>query len=50
MKYRMIDKKPLYHGFFQIDAYTVEHETVAGGWQRITREHLERGDAVAVLL
>ncbi len=50
MKYRIVDKTVLYRGFFELDAYTVEHETVAGGWQRITREHLERGDAVAVLL
>lgn len=50
MKYRMIDRKPLYRGFFHLDACTVEHDCFAGGSQTVVREHLERGDAVAVLL
>jgi len=50
MKYRMIDQTPLYRGFFHLDACTVEHDCFAGGSQTIVREHLERGDAVAVLL
>ncbi|HXH72757.1 MAG TPA: NUDIX domain-containing protein [Mariprofundaceae bacterium] len=50
MKYRITGRKPLYRGFFHLDACTVEHDCFAGGSQTIVREHLERGDAVAVLL
>ncbi len=50
MHYKFIDKHSLYNGFFQLDAFTVEHERFDGGNQTIVREHLERGDAVAILL
>jgi len=50
MHYKFTDKRPLYDGFFRLDAYTVEHDRFDGGKQTIVREHLERGDAVAVLL
>lgn len=50
MHYKFIDKHSLYNGFFRLDAFTVEHERFDGGNQTIVREHLERGDAVAVLL
>jgi len=50
MHYKFIDKRLLYNGFFRLDAYTVEHERFDGGKQIVVREHLERGDAVAVLL
>jgi len=45
-----VDKQPLYRGFFRLDAYDVEHECFAGGSLKIRREHLERGDAIAMLL
>ncbi|MDQ7011032.1 MAG: NUDIX domain-containing protein [Mariprofundaceae bacterium] len=50
MKFTLTDQKPLHRGFFRLDAYTVEHECFDGSTQIICREHLERGDAVAVLL
>jgi len=50
MEFRILDVQPLYQGFFRFERYTVEHDTFAGGTQTIQREHLERGDAVAVLL
>ncbi|MFQ5581693.1 MAG: NUDIX domain-containing protein [Mariprofundaceae bacterium] len=50
MRFNLIDQKRLHRGFFRLDAYTVEHECFNGGTQTICREHLERGDAVAVLL
>lgn len=50
MKYRITDRKPLHHGFFHIDAYHIEHDTFEGGKLNIVREHLERGNAVAILL
>lgn len=50
MEFTLEEKRPLYRGFFRLDAYTVRHERFDGGSQRIVREHLERGDAVAVLL
>ncbi len=50
MHYHIKGKRPLYRGFFRLDAYTVEHERFDGGTLSIVREHLERGDAVAVLL
>lgn len=50
MHYRITDKHELHHGFFRLDTYTVEHERFDGGTLTIHREHLERGDAVAILL
>jgi len=50
MQYKFIDKHALYRGFFRLDAYEIEHDCFAGGSLKIRREHLERGDAVAMLL
>ncbi|HKJ83666.1 MAG TPA: NUDIX domain-containing protein [Mariprofundaceae bacterium] len=50
MEYRITDKRPLYQGFFRLDACRVEHDRFDGGRLRIVRENLERGDAVAILL
>lgn len=50
MRYTLEECTPLYRGFFRLDAYRVRHERFDGGSQEIVREHLERGDAVAVLL
>ncbi|MDX8389590.1 MAG: NUDIX domain-containing protein [Mariprofundaceae bacterium] len=50
MKHTITDSKPLYRGFFKLDAYTVEHECFDKPPITIVREHLERGDAIAVLL
>jgi ADP-ribose pyrophosphatase len=50
MRYKLLNKQPLYRGFFELDAYEIEHECFAGGSQNIRREHLERGDAIAILL
>jgi ADP-ribose pyrophosphatase len=50
MEYSIREKKSLYQGFFRMDAYTVVHERFDGGEETIVREHLERGDAVAILL
>jgi len=50
MHYHIKERRSLYRGFFQLDAYTLEHDRFDGGKQTIVREHLERGDAVAVLL
>ena len=50
MEFRIVDASPLYRGFFRLDRYTVEHERFDGGTLAVSREHLERGDAVAVLL
>jgi len=42
--------KNLYKGFFQVDLYQFEHALFAGGKSElISREILERGDAIAVL-
>ena len=42
--------KNLYKGFFQVDLYEFEHALFAGGKSElISREILERGDAIAVL-
>jgi len=50
MDYEIINKRPLYGGFFTMHEYTVKHECFAGGNQQIKRENMERGDAVAMLL
>ena len=50
MDYTLKSKYPLHRGFFELDRYSVEHERFNGGTLHIEREHLERGNAVAVLL
>ncbi|MDX8398559.1 MAG: NUDIX domain-containing protein [Mariprofundaceae bacterium] len=50
MKYDLIQKRALHRGFFELDAYTIEHQRFDGGSMTIEREHLERGHAVAMLL
>jgi len=47
---QILDKKPLYKGFFQCNTYTLKHRLFAGGWSpAIEREIFERGHAAAVL-
>jgi len=50
MDYKLKSKRPLHRGFFELDSYSIEHERFDGGTLHIEREHLERGNAVAVLL
>ncbi len=47
---QIIDKKPVYQGFFKMVNYAFKHKLFAGGWSQIVnREIFERGHAVAVL-
>ncbi|MBF0282067.1 MAG: NUDIX domain-containing protein [Zetaproteobacteria bacterium] len=50
MKFTINKQTPLYRGFFALDAFDIEHECFDGGTLNIRREHLERGDAIAVVL
>ncbi len=50
MKYTIKAKTRVYQGFFAMDRYQLEHETFDGGTMQISRENMERGDAVALLL
>jgi len=50
-QFTILDKILCYRGFFRMEQYRLRHELFAGGWSpEITRECLERGHAVAVLL
>ncbi len=50
-QFEVLDKTIGYHGFFHMEKYRLRHELFRGGWSPdITRECLERGHAVAVLL
>lgn len=47
---KVINKQPLYQGFFKCNKYTFKHKLFAGGWSpEIQREIFERGHAAAVL-
>jgi ADP-ribose pyrophosphatase len=53
MNYQLeiLEKSIGYRGFFRLEKYRLRHELFAGGWSaEISRECLERGHAVAVLL
>ena len=50
MKYQIHNKEVLSDKFFKLDAYELEHDKFDGGSLNIRREHLERGNAVAILL
>lgn len=48
---KLLSKEDVFKGFFKMVRFTVSHKLFAGGWsQPITRELLERGDCVGVLL
>ncbi len=50
-RFEVLDKSICYSGFFRMEKYRLRHELFAGGWSsEMTRECLERGHAVAVLL
>lgn len=47
---RIVNKQPLYKGFFKCNKYTLKHRLFSGGWSpEIQREMFERGHAAAVL-
>jgi len=49
--FEILDQSSGYRGFFRLEKYRLRHELFAGGWSpEMTRECLERGHAVAVLL
>lgn len=51
MNWKIISKKILFKGFLSIDEYTLKHDLYAGGESElITRQLMERGHAVAILL
>jgi ADP-ribose pyrophosphatase len=50
-QFEVLNKTIGYNGFFRMEKYRLRHELFRGGWSPdITRECLERGHAVAVLL
>lgn len=50
-RFEILDQSVGYSGFFRMEKYRLRHELFAGGWSAdISRECLERGHAVAVLL
>ncbi|MBK8183023.1 MAG: NUDIX domain-containing protein [Candidatus Competibacteraceae bacterium] len=50
-RFEILEQSIGYDGFFRLEKYRLRHELFAGGWSaEITRECLERGHAVAVLL
>jgi ADP-ribose pyrophosphatase len=50
MKWSVINKKPLYSGFFKLTGYELKHDLFEGGESPVlSREMLDRGHAIAVL-
>ena len=50
-QFEVLNKTVGYDGFFRMEKYRLRHELFQGGWSPdITRECLERGHAVAVLV
>ena len=46
----ILEKKPVYDGFFKMNQYRLRHKLFSGDWgSEIVREMFERGHAVAVL-
>ncbi|MDH5473431.1 MAG: NUDIX domain-containing protein [Gammaproteobacteria bacterium] len=50
MKWRLINRQPVFSGFFKVDKCQIQHDLYAGGEIEISRELFHRGDAVAALL
>jgi len=50
-EFKVIQKEPMYQGFFSLNRYQLQHSLFAGGWSEVlTRELFQRGNCVAVLL
>lgn len=50
MKWSILDKKLLYHGFFTLEQFSLKHDLFDGGESKpLIRELLDRGQAAAVL-
>lgn len=46
----IIEKRPVYQGYFRLDSYTLRHARFDGGWSGVMkREVFERGHAAALL-
>ncbi len=50
MHWRLEEIQTLFAGFFRLERLVLRHERFQGGEMRITRELLERGDAVGVVI
>ncbi|RME82421.1 MAG: NUDIX domain-containing protein [Zetaproteobacteria bacterium] len=50
MRWEILGKETLYEGFFRLERVHLKHARFAGGEITVAREHLERGDAVGVVL
>ncbi len=50
MKWKLLDLKAKYQGFFKVDLCHIRHQTFEGSEVEVSRELFHRGDAVAVLL
>lgn len=51
LKFEIIEKENLYHGFFQLNRYHIRHQLFGGGWtETFQREMFERGHAAGALL
>ncbi|GAB6140226.1 ADP-ribose diphosphatase [Methylosoma difficile] len=49
--FQIIDKEPVYQGFFRMEKFRLRHTLFAGGWSKtISREIFYRGFCVGVLL
>jgi nudix-type nucleoside diphosphatase (YffH/AdpP family) len=49
-KVRIVKTEPLHKGFVHLQRLTVEHETLSGGRQTVTREIHDHGNAATILL
>ena len=50
-EFKVIQKEPMYQGFFSLNRYQLQHSLFSGGWSEVlTRELFQRGNCVAVLL
>lgn len=51
MDYEIIEKRPLFQGYYRIDGYRLRHRRFDGSWSgEMSREVFERGSAIAVIM
>ncbi|MGZ5050232.1 MAG: NUDIX domain-containing protein [Methylobacter sp.] len=50
-QFEILSQETVYHGFFRLEKYRLQHTLFGGGWSsEISRELFRRGNCVAVLL